>query len=337
MISTPSRTVDLLAKPLTDGCGRHIDHLRLSLTDRCNLACRYCLASKQQGACRIDASFAVALVRWLSSRHGVHHVRLTGGEPLLHPHLLKMIAALSTLGTLNEITLTTNGQALPRQAQRLRQAGLARINISLDTLNAERFTRLTRGGSLIRTLRGIEAAIQAKLKPVRLNVVAQRGVNDDELCDLAEWGLACGCTVRFLEMMPIGPMVDALHNQLVPASEIIERLCRRFTMEPIPTPPGQPATDYAAVSGGRSGSAGVIGVIASTTRPFCARCRRLRITARGEILSCLFDTGGSSLATAWDGRELDEEAADRILQAAVVAKPQMGGRSQHKQMIAIGG
>ena len=248
-----------------------------------------------------------------------------------------MVSALSALGTLDEITLTTNGQALTRQAQRLRQAGLTRINISLDTLNVERFTRLTRGGSLIHTLRGIEAAIQAKLKPVRLNVVVQRGVNDDELCELAEWGLARGCTVRFLEMMPIGPMVGALSNQLVPASEILERLGCRFTMEPIPTPPGQPATDYAAVRGARSGPAGVIGVIASTTRPFCARCRRLRITARGEILSCLFDTGGSSLATAWNGCELDEKAADRILQAAVVAKPQMGGQSQHKQMIAIGG
>jgi cyclic pyranopterin phosphate synthase len=337
MICTPSRSADTLARPLTDGCGRRIDHLRLSLTDRCNLACQYCSAGEQQESCRIDARFAVALVRWLSSRHDVRHVRLTGGEPLLHPQLLETVAALSALGTLDEITLTTNGQALTILAERLRRAGLTRINISLDTLNGERFARLTRGGSIVHTLRGIEAAIETELRPVRLNVVVQRGFNDDELCDLAEWGLARGCAVRFLEVMPIGPMVDALQSQLVPASEILERLGQRFTLEPIPAPPDQPATDYAAVCAGYTGPAGVIGVIASTTRPFCARCRRLRITARGEILSCLFDTGGSRLAPAWDGRALDEEAADRILQAAVMAKPKMGRRAQRMQMIAIGG
>ena len=337
MIATPSRTAGTPATPLTDGCGRCIDHLRLSLTDRCNLACQYCSAGERQGSCRIDSSFAVALVGWLSSRHGVRHVRLTGGEPLLHPQLLETVAALSALGTLHEITLTTNGQALPVYAERLRRAGLTRVNVSLDTLHADRFAQLTSGGSVAHTLCGIEAAIEAELKPVRLNVVVQRGFNDDELCDLADWGLARGCTVRFLEMMPIGPMVDAFQGQLVPASEILERLSLRFALEPIPAPPGQPATDYAAVIAGCSGPTGVVGVIASTTRPFCARCRRLRITARGEILSCLFDTGGSSLVAAWDGRKLDQEAADRILQAAVIAKPQMGRRTQRKRMIAIGG
>lgn len=345
---------------MIDGCGRTIDHLRLSVTDHCNLACQYCSAAERQGACRIDAAFAVALVRWLSSRHGVRHVRLTGGEPLLHPDLTGIVADLSTLDTLDEITLTTNGQALAGKARSLRQAGLTRVNVSLDTLDAHRFARLTRGGALVHTLRGIEAALDAGLTPVRLNAVVQRGFNDDELCDLTEWGLARGCTVRFLEMMPIGPRVDDLQRHLVPASEILARLSHRFTLEPIPAPPGQPATDYAARTKGsgvfstpgspwRPGSrsekammtpsprTGVIGVITSTTRPFCARCRRLRITAGGEILSCLFDTGGSSLAAAWNGRALDDEAADRILQAAVIAKPQMGRRVQKMPMIAIGG
>lgn len=337
MIRMPSCTADTLARPLTDGCGRHIDHLRLSLTDRCNLACRYCSGGGRRELFRIDASFAIALVRWLSSSHGIRHVRLTGGEPLLHPELPEMVATLSALNTLREITLTTNGQALAACAEKLQRAGLTRVNISLDTLSAERFARLTRGGSITHTLDGIEAAIEAELRPVRLNVVVQRGFNDDELCDLAEWGLARGCTVRFLEMMPIGPMVNALPSQMVPASEMIERLSCRFTMVPIPSPPGQPATDYTAVSAGCSEPTGVVGIIASTTRPFCARCRRLRITAQGELFSCLFDTRGSSLAAAWDGRFLDEDAADRILQAAVIAKPAMGQRAQHMQMIAIGG
>lgn len=337
MTQDEPHTLDAQAVPLADGCGRRIDHLRLSLTDRCNLACQYCSAGDRQGSYRIDAAFAVGLVRWLSSRHGVRHVRLTGGEPLLHPQLLEIIAALSVLGTLDEITLTTNGQALAGLADRLRHAGLTRVNISLDTLDASRFTQLTRGGSLVHTLRGVEAAIDAQLGPVRLNVVVQRGLNHDEVCRIAEWGLTRQCTVRFLEAMPIGPMLGMLDERFVPASEIIEQLSRRFTLQSTWAPPGQPASDYTAASIDAAGPRGVIGVIASTTRPFCARCRRLRITARGEILSCLFDTAGSSLSTAWHGHSLDEEAADRILQAAVIAKPQMGRRAQHTPMIDIGG
>jgi len=321
---------------LTDGCGRRIDHLRLSLTERCNLTCRYCFVDKGDRPRRLEAGLAVALVNWLAGRHGVRHVRLTGGEPLVHPQVLDIIAALSERRVLEELTLTTNGQVLARLAWPLRQAGLSRINVSLDTLCPKRFALITRGGVLGRTLQGIEAALAAELTPVRLNAVVQRHINDDELCRLAAWGLARGCTVRFLEVMPIGPMTETVHGRLVPATEILDRLASEFSLTPIPTPLGQPATDY-AVQSRIDGSAGVIGVIASTTRPFCRHCRRLRITAQGEILSCLFDTGGSSLAAAWDGRRLDEDLADRILQAAVMAKPYMGRRSQRRPMNSLGG
>lgn len=327
---TPART-------LIDAQGRRIDHLRLSLTDGCNLACSYCSAPELREPCRMAAAFAVAVVRWLTGRYAVRHVRLTGGEPLLHPELLSIVSELSALGTLDEITLTTNAQLLADKAQRLRQAGVTRVNVSLDTLNAERFARLTRGGILGRTLHGIEAAVGAQLTPVRLNVVVQRGFNEDELCELAEWGLVRGCEVRFLELMPIGPLVSGLSGQLVPAAEMLKRLCRRFTLETLPVSPGRPATDYAATSSEQSGPAGIIGVIASTTRPFCASCRRLRITARGEILPCLFDTPGTSLATAWDGSILDERAADRILRNAVAAKSTRGERVQNVPLRAIGG
>ncbi len=321
---------------LIDGCGRRLDHLRLSLTDGCNLRCRYCALAREERPRLLEATLAVALVRWLAVRHGVRHVRLTGGEPLLHPRLREIVAALSASGALEEITLTTNGQALARLAPSLRQAGLSRINVSLDTLKPDRFARLTRGGVLDRTLRGIDAALTAGLTPVRLNVVVQRHVNDEEIGRLAAWGVARGCTVRFLEVMPIGPMAEQGSGCLVPAAEILERLAAEFTLTPLPAPPGQPATDY-AVRSRTDGSAGVIGVIASTTRPFCGQCRRLRITTRGEILSCLFDTGGSSLAVAWDGRRLDEDLADRILQAAVLAKPAMGRRLQPRPMNTLGG
>jgi GTP 3',8-cyclase len=323
---------------LIDGCGRRIDHLRLSLTGRCDLACRYCTAGGfERSGHHLDAGLAVALVRWLSVHHGIRHVRLTGGEPLLHPDLPHLVAGLAGLGALAEITLTTNGQTLAEQAGTLRAAGLTRVNVSLDTLDAARFAQLTRGGRLVRTLQGIEAALKAGLTPVRLNVVAQRGFNDDELCDIAEWGLSRGCTVRFLEVMPIGPVIGALPERLFPAAEILDRLGERFRLRPVGVPAGQPATDYSADSVTAGGPSGVIGVIASVTQPFCLRCRRLRITARGEILSCLFDTGGFNLLAAWDGHAIDRAAADRILRAAVRTKPAMGCRTQTMPMVAIGG
>jgi GTP 3',8-cyclase len=338
MTCTPHAVRQRAGRELIDGRGRRIDYLRLSLTDRCNLACRYCSAGgSSQNGHRLDADFAVALVRWLSVSHGISHVRLTGGEPLLHPELPDLVAGLADLGTLEEITLTTNGQMLANKAGVLRDAGLRRVNVSLDTLDPERFARVTRGGQLVRTLQGIEAALEVGLTPVRLNVVAQRGLNDDELYDLAEWGLSRGCTVRFLEIMPIGPVIGALEELIVPAAEILECLSERFLLRPVVAPAGQPATDYVADDLAAGGRSGVIGVIASTTRPFCSRCRRLRITARGEILSCLFDTGGSSLLGAWDGQSIHEATADRILQAAVMAKPAMGRRTRSTPMVAIGG
>ncbi len=332
------RDVETAPGPLIDGCGRCIDHLRLSLTDRCNLACRYCSAGKtKERSCCLDLNFGVAIVDWLSRQHGVRHVRLTGGEPLLHPRLLELVQRLKQLGTLREITLTTNAQALARQAHRLRAAGLTRVNISLDTLNAKRFTRLTRGGDITHTLRGVDAALEARLTPVRINVVVQRGVNEEELSQIAQWGLGRGCTVRFLEIMRIGPSRRAFHERLVSAAEVLELLSRHFALRPIPAPPGQPATDFAASSLTTGTPLGVLGVIASTSRPFCRSCRRLRVTNRGEILSCLFDTRGSSLLPAWDGRTLDEAVADRILQVAVLAKPRTGNRVQCKSMSSIGG
>ncbi len=323
---------------LTDGCSRLIDHLRLSLTDRCNLACPYCVVpGTRRPTHRIDADFAIALVRWLSSRHGIRHVRLTGGEPLLYPDLLPMIEASAALGTLREITLTTNAQLLVGMAQSLRRAGLTRINASLDTLDPARFGRLTGGGQLSRTLEGIQAAVEAGLTPVRINVLVQRGLNDDELCELAEWGLTTGCTVRFLEIMPIGAAVGTVDDRLVPAAEIYARLATRFQLRARPCPPGQPATEYQAIRRHGLPLAGRVGVIAATTRPFCASCRRIRITARGELLSCLFDSGGSDLAAAWDGHTLDQDRADAILYAAVMAKPALGLRTQATSMMAIGG
>lgn len=320
---------------MIDGCGRTIDHLRLSLTERCNLACRYCAPEETpRPGGMIDAEFAHQVVRWLSEEHGVTHVRLTGGEPLLYPGLLPLVRKLAALGGLRELTLTTNAQALAKMARPLRDAGISRLNISLDTLDPDRFRELTRGGELRHTLAGVEAGVKAGLTPVKINVVAQRGLNDDELPDIAEWGLNLGCTVRFLEVMPIGPLSHVVDQHLVPADEIVGRLGARFEMREIDRSNGQPSVDYEVVGAGVSGR---IGIIAPTTRPFCSCCRRLRVTSRGLIVACLHDNTHFNLAEFWDGTALDTERADALLRIAVDAKPEQGSPAQTLTMLTMGG
>lgn len=320
---------------MIDGCGREIDHLRLSLTDHCNLACRYCVPERVRPASRmIDASFAFELVRWLAERHGIRHVRLTGGEPLLYPELIPLVRRLAALDSLDEITLTTNGQALEQKATQLRDAGLTRVNVSLDTINLDRFAHMTRGGHVEHTLKGIQAAIVAGLTPVKLNMVVQRGLNDDEIVDAARWGLELGCVVRFLEVMPIGPLAHVVDNHLVPASEILDRLSNHFRLAPIPQSLGQPAVDYAA---SQRELRGVIGIIAPTTKSFCERCRRIRVTSRGKLVACVHDNRHFDLMRCWNGRRLDEGHASGILRESLLLKPAVGLRSQSLTMIALGG
>ncbi|TWT41683.1 Cyclic pyranopterin monophosphate synthase [Phycisphaerae bacterium RAS1] len=321
---------------MIDGCGRQIDHLRLSITDHCNLACRYCVPSKPSvdAAQMIDVEFGVQAVEWLARDHGIRHVRVTGGEPLLHPQVGSLVRRIAALPELVEVTLTTNGQALSQRARLLRDAGLARVNISLDTLAPDRFRHVTRGGDLGRTLAGIDAAIEAGLTPVKLNVVVQRGLNDDEVVSIAEWGLSRTCVVRFLEVMPIGPSSHVLDQHLVPAGEILARLANRFHMHEIHHSPGQPAVDY-AVNG--ADVRGVVGVIAPTTRPFCERCRRIRLTSRGALVPCVHDRNRASLLDAWDGIRLHREHADAILAKVIAAKAPAGPMNQNVPLITIGG
>jgi len=282
----------------------------------------------------IDDDFAFQLVQWLATDHGICYLRLTGGEPLLYPPLHRLIQRLAALGSLREVTLTTNGQALLQQANSLAASGLTRVNVSLDTLRSDRFDRVTRGGNIVHTLRGIEAAVQSGLTPVKINVVAQRSFNDDEIADIAEWGVARGCVVRFLEVMPIGPLAHVADKHLVPASEILDRLAERFALRAIPGSLGQPATDYAVTE---SGNRGVVGVIAPTTRPFCERCRRIRITSHGMVVACVHDGSNFGLHQFWDGTRLHLQNATEVLQLAVLAKPKEGPRRQSLRMVALGG
>ncbi len=202
------------------------------------------------------------------------------------------------------------------------------------SVDPDRFARVTRGGEIGRTLAGIEAAVLVGLTPVNINVVVQRGLNDDEVGAIAEWGMARGCVVRFLEVTPIGPLAHVVDRHLVPATEILERLRGISDLRPIPQSLGQPAVDYAADG---HGVRGVIGIIAPTTRPFCDRCRRIRVTSSGALVACLHERERFILADCWSRQSLDESLANQILHQAIRNKPEVGSRSQSLTMRSLGG
>jgi cyclic pyranopterin phosphate synthase len=224
------------------------------------------------------------MVEILKTEYQIDKIRLTGGEPLLRKHIVELVAMLSSLGS-HELTLTTNGQMLEELAAPLKAAGLQRINISLDSLNAEKYRTMTRGGELERTLAGIDAAIAAGLHPVKLNAVILRDTNEDQIIALLERAMAKGCEQRFLEIMPIGHGAGIYKNSFVSADTILETIRQKYTVEPIGRTEGSSALRYRITAA--DGSQSTIGIIAPCSTPFCADCRRLRITPDGMLVGCL--------------------------------------------------
>lgn len=275
---------------LVDSFGRVHRDLRISLTDRCSLRCTYCMP--EQGVpwiARDDILAADEIARTVrvAADLGITSVRLTGGEPLLRPDLVEIVAALATIETADGrlgIAMTTNGIGLADRADQLRDAGLDRLNISLDTLRADRFQALTRRDRLDDVLAGIAAAGASGLRPLKLNAVAMRGVNDDELGDLLAFALEQGAELRFIEQMPLDAGHTWRRDSMVSADDILHELGMRFELQAVnDDDPSAPATLW-LVDGGPSR----VGVIASVTRPFCAGCDRLRLTADGQLRNCLF-------------------------------------------------
>jgi len=260
--------------------------LRLSVTPRCQLHCAYCRPDETDDGHGplLPFEHALQLVRVLRDRFGLAEVHVTGGEPLLRENLAGLIAMLAAEGV-PDIALTTNGQLLAEQAAALTAAGLRRVNVSLDSLDAAAYARLTGGGQLARTLRGLRAARRAGLHPVRLNVTVLRGINDREPPDLAAFALAEGHQVRFLELMPLGPAAADFERRFVPSADVAELLAERFELHPLPAAPASSARWFlAADADGRSGR---VGFISPTSQPFCAGCGRLRLTASGRLVGCL--------------------------------------------------
>lgn len=326
--------------PLVDGFGRVATDLRVSLTDRCSLRCTYCMPVEglpwlpREELLTDDE--VVRLVGLAVGRLGVTDVRLTGGEPLLRPGLVRIVERVAGLGA--RLALTTNGIGLDRLAAPLAAAGLHRINVSLDTLDAVTFRRLAHRDRLADTLAGLTAARAAGLAPVKVNSVLLRGVNDHEAADLLTYCLDRGYALRFVEQMPLDPMRHFDRGSLVTAAEILDRLSERYVLTPDPTERGGAPAERWLVDGGPA----VVGVVGSVTRPFCAACDRTRLTADGQVRSCLFSTEESDLRGALRAGASDDEIAARWAAAMAGKKAGHGiddpGFVQpERPMSAIGG
>jgi cyclic pyranopterin phosphate synthase len=277
----------------------------------------------------------VGFVRALRRRLCVSKVRITGGEPLVRAGVVELVRMLAAEG-LDDLALTTNGQLLAEAAGDLRRAGLRRVNVSLDSLDAATFLRLTRGGELGRTVEGIEAALDAGLLPVKVNTVVLRGWNDQEPAALARFALGRGCPIRFLELMPIGLAGPLFEGLFVPEAEVGERLAQSFRLEPLGRRRGETSRDFRAADA--QGISGVIGFISPCTHPFCGDCNRLRLTSTGGLMGCL------ARAEAVDVRPLlqggGDEAADRLAALAtslVAGKAPCPGFSRSRPMSSVGG
>ncbi|KKC39780.1 molybdenum cofactor biosynthesis protein A [Devosia epidermidihirudinis] len=306
-----------VARPLVDRFGRHISYLRISVTDRCDFRCVYCMAEDMTFLPKKDVlSFEeIETIATAFIRRGTTRIRLTGGEPLVRRDIIDLVNTLgSHLGNgLDELTLTTNGSQLAKHAQALAAAGIRRINVSLDTLDTERFAAITRRGRLADVMAGIDAA-QASGLELKINMVAMRGVNDDEIEPMMAWAHGRGMGLTLIEGMPLGEVgIDRVDSYL-PLRELHDNLARRYTLTRLAKRTGGPARyDHVAETGG------VLGFITPMSHNFCESCNRVRLTATGQLFLCLGQEDQVNLRDAL--REGGEAALDAALDHAMLIKP----------------
>jgi GTP 3',8-cyclase len=310
---------------LVDPFGRTIRDLRISVTDRCNFRCTYCMP--EEGMKWVPRSEVLTfeeferLARIFVEGFGVDGLRLTGGEPTVRAHLPVLVAKLAQLrvpansasplaGRKPDLSITTNGATFRLLADELRDAGLDRVNISLDTLKRDRFLAITRRDELARVLDGIEAAKDAGFSPVKINAVIERGVNDDEILDLARFGRDHQVEMRFIEFMPLDATGHWMSNQVVGQDEIVDTIQAEFPLELVPARGAAPADRWRYLDG-----AGMVGVIPTVTKPFCGDCDRVRITADGQFRTCLFATDEFDFRALMRGGASDDEVSMEIQRA----------------------
>ncbi len=335
---------------LSDTFNRPINYLRISVTDRCNLRCIYCLPPEGIRLLPHGEMLTyeeIAAVAGLAAELGINKVRLTGGEPLVRARLSELVAMLAGIEGIDDISLTTNGVLLKQCAAELKQAGLKRVNVSLDSLNRDKFERITRRNDLDEVLRGIEAARTCGLNPVKVNMVVMRGINDDEVADFARLTITEGWHVRFIELMPFAAdnppdghsigSSTSLHTAFVSANEIKERLNRLGKLEPsLPITGNGPARYFRLPQAG-----GTIGFIAPVSQHFCFICNRLRLTAEGKLRPCLLSDNEIDLRQPLRSGASPQELKG-VITEAIQAKPKMhalaqGPATRKRLMSQVGG
>jgi cyclic pyranopterin phosphate synthase len=319
-------TIDLIAAgvrasaPLTDGFKRPITYLRISLTDRCNLRCVYCMPEEGLPWIRKPAILTyeeILRIVEAGAAAGLRSLRLTGGEPLVRPDVPDLVRMLSAVPGIDDISLSTNGILLAEYAGVLASAGLHRVNVSLDTLREDRFLAIARRGGLERVLAGIDAALAAGLSPVKINCVVMRGRNDDEISALAALTRERAVHVRFIEMMPAQENAGLQRAAYVSADEILERLAANGDLVPVDGPAGNGPARYYAYRGAR----GSLGVISPLSHDYCERCNRVRLSADGRLRLCLFGDYGMDLRAPLRAGASREDVA-RLFREAMLIKPE---------------
>ncbi|MGN6636147.1 MAG: GTP 3',8-cyclase MoaA [Oryzihumus sp.] len=297
---------------LPDTFGRVATDLRVSVTDRCNLRCTYCMPAEglpwlAKPEMLTDAELLRVIGIFVGL--GVRQVRLTGGEPLLRRSLVEVVAGIAQMSPRPQIAMTTNGVGLDRLAGPLADAGLDRVNVSLDTVDPGEFQALTRRDRFADVEKGLKAAANAGLTPVKVNAVAMRGVNDHSVADVLQWCLDRGYSLRFIEQMPLDAQHSWERTEMVTADELRQRLSERFTLTPLPSAErGSAPAELFLVDGGPQ----TVGVIASVTAPFCAACDRVRLTADGQVRNCLFAAGEVDLRGPLRDGASDEGLAELV-------------------------
>ncbi len=311
-------------RALTDDWGRVATDLRVSLTDRCNLRCNYCMPAEGLDWLPtpevLTDDEVVRLITIGVEQLGIREVRFTGGEPLLRRGLADIVRRTSALDPAPETSLTTNALGLTRTARTLAEAGLTRVNVSLDTIRRETFHQITLRDRLHDVVAGLEAAHEAGLGPVKVNAVLLRGTNDDQAPELLRWCLERGYELRFIEQMPLDAQHRWNRESMITADEIFAALESEFDLTPASEPRGSAPAELFTVNGGP----GTVGVIASVTRPFCGDCDRVRLTADGQVRNCLFAREESDLRAPLREGASDEEIAERWRRAMRTKRPGHG-------------
>lgn len=302
---------------IRDSFNRQIDYLRVSVTDKCNLKCFYCMPDGNvryfKNSEVLTAEEIIRIVQ-AAFRHGVTKVRITGGEPLLRPDILDIVRSIKGIG-IKDLAITTNGMMLAEMAGALKEAGLHRVNISLDTLKPDKYRLMTRGGEIARVWQAIEAALQAGIAPIKLNVVPIRGMNDDEVADFAMLTLQEDWHIRFIELMPVGSRGRWSNESCVKKDELIEKISVAGKLSLLEFKGKGPSRNYRL-----EGAKGVIGFISPISDCFCEWCNRLRVTAHGRLRPCLFSDEEIDIMTPMRNGASDSEI-DGLFRLAVRIKP----------------